>query len=178
MALSLILARVIVEERWVHARRSSGVAHHALPALTALPIADGGLGRRINSSTLTRRYADYRAQMVTRVVQERLDERELAILRAADTARVRHVRLGDGDLTKRGRAWRAYDRAEQRVDELEADPTPAGMTARVRANVELSVVLDTDRAVRTAYPESDWAELRRSLNLTPILEAFTTATRR
>ncbi|WZH35464.1 MAG: hypothetical protein PIR02_11830 [Microbacterium enclense] len=144
-----LVARVLIEERWAHLYARGD--RQAASDLSAQPIEDGGLGRRLHPATLKARVRSYDAKRAERLTAQREEERERRIFEAevalakADGSVAELAK--DGDAAGFTAALAAYVRAEAALDRRTTEHVP--LTRWMRQSEETDVALDLVIAIHT-----------------------------
>ena len=165
----MIAARVLIEERWSAIGAAAGIPPARRSDLAALPVSEGGLGRRIHHATLSSRataYAERQRQRIEDARQDELDLRRVEAELALDEADRRLGQAVSGEDYER--AARRYDRAEAHLLALKSDDARVPLTRAIRRAVEIDIALELDAIL----PDDQRADLRRSLLLEAPLAAF------
>lgn len=151
-----IVARVVIEERFVAVARARGLTFREIAALAATPPHNGGIGFYMRPLTARERLAAYRRR-IEDLCRQRVAEEDMR--RLWEVEGEMRAALDDLDAAKFGsRAYRAADRRyeitarEERrlyqLGEFEGVPVaPPKLTKRLRESAELSAALDVAEAV-------------------------------
>ncbi|WP_144833030.1 hypothetical protein [Microbacterium sp. BH-3-3-3] len=160
-----LVARVLIEERWAHlyARGNRVEASDR----SALPIAEGGLGRRIHPATLkarVRSYDEKKAQRLAQLVEDERERRrdfaEAAVARADD--RVAAL-AGSSDPDAYSAALRAYWRAEEKADRQATAHVPLARWMRDADEQSVALIIAGALIRLPGLDQSDSQALRLSL---------------
>lgn len=161
---STIVARILIEERWAHlyARGNRDEASDQ----SALPIAEGGLGRRLHPATLKARVRSYDAKKAQRLAdlvdQERERLTDLALLAVARADERVMALAGGDDHEAYEAAMRAYRRADEAVDRCPTEHVPLARWMRDADEIDVALMLTDALGIISA---GERRRLARSLEL-------------
>jgi hypothetical protein len=174
MSRTLIVAYVFVEERFAHVKGAdpARLVWREIGNLAALPISEGGLGRRILPIVARTRSADYGRRLTAALTEIQSDEGLRRIDLADIEARNAHAALIDSEPgtparreaeRRHAHAWREEARLHGLAD-FDRPAPPPRLAQWMHDAAAATVALEVRDALEV-FPEDERSHLRRTLNL-------------